>query len=42
MKTIVLGAGVMDTTSAYYLAQAGHEVLELADCKLFDVVDCQV
>jgi D-amino-acid dehydrogenase len=27
MKVIVLGAGVIGTTSAWYLAQAGHEVL---------------
>jgi len=26
MKVIVLGSGVIGTTSAYYLAQAGHEV----------------
>jgi D-amino-acid dehydrogenase len=26
MKTIVLGAGVIGTTSAYFLAKAGHEV----------------
>lgn len=26
MKTIVLGAGVIGTTTAYYLAKAGHEV----------------
>jgi D-amino-acid dehydrogenase len=26
MKVLVLGAGVIGTTSAYYLAQAGHEV----------------
>ena len=26
MKIIVLGAGVVGTTSAYYLAQQGHEV----------------
>ncbi len=29
MKVIVLGAGVVGTTSAYYLHQAGHEVLVL-------------
>ena len=27
MKVIVLGAGVIGTTSAWYLARAGHEVL---------------
>ena len=26
MKVIVLGAGVIGVTSAYYLAKAGHEV----------------
>src|SRR4029079_4738694 len=26
MKVLILGAGVIGTTSAYYLAQAGHEV----------------
>ena len=26
MKIIVLGAGVIGTTTAYYLAQDGHEV----------------
>jgi len=26
MKIIVLGAGVIGTTTAYYLAKAGHEV----------------
>ncbi|HEY5799305.1 MAG TPA: FAD-dependent oxidoreductase, partial [Burkholderiaceae bacterium] len=26
MKVIVLGSGVIGTTSAYYLARAGHEV----------------
>jgi D-amino-acid dehydrogenase len=26
MKTIVLGAGIIGTTTAYYLAKAGHEV----------------
>ena len=26
MKTIVLGAGVIGTTTAYYLAKAGHAV----------------
>ena len=26
MKVLVLGAGVVGITSAYYLAQAGHEV----------------
>ncbi|MEP7240226.1 MAG: D-amino acid dehydrogenase [Devosia sp.] len=29
MKVLVLGAGVIGTTSAYYLAQAGHEVTVL-------------
>lgn len=29
MKVIVLGAGVIGTTSAWYLAQAGHEVVVL-------------
>ncbi|MGE5621879.1 MAG: FAD-dependent oxidoreductase, partial [Bacillota bacterium] len=29
MKIIVLGGGVIGTTSAYYLAQAGHEVAVL-------------
>ena len=27
MKVVVLGAGVVGTTSAWYLAQAGHETL---------------
>ncbi|HZR71045.1 MAG TPA: FAD-dependent oxidoreductase, partial [Burkholderiales bacterium] len=27
MKVIVLGAGVIGTTSAWYLARAGHEVV---------------
>ena len=27
MRVVVLGAGVIGTTSAWYLAQAGHEVL---------------
>ncbi|MEO7224110.1 MAG: FAD-dependent oxidoreductase, partial [Devosia sp.] len=26
MKVLILGAGVIGTTSAYYLAKAGHEV----------------
>ena len=26
MKIIVLGSGVIGTTTAYYLAQAGHDV----------------
>ncbi|MGH6906181.1 MAG: FAD-dependent oxidoreductase, partial [Geminicoccaceae bacterium] len=26
MKTIVLGGGVIGTTTAYYLAKLGHEV----------------
>ena len=26
MKTIVLGSGIIGTTTAYYLAKAGHEV----------------
>ena len=26
MKVLVLGAGVIGTTTAYYLARAGHEV----------------
>jgi D-amino-acid dehydrogenase len=26
VKIIVLGSGVIGTTSAYYLAKAGHEV----------------
>ena len=26
MRVIILGAGVIGTTSAYYLARAGHEV----------------
>ena len=29
MKIVVLGAGVIGTTSAWYLAQAGHEVTVL-------------
>ena len=29
MKVIVLGSGVIGTTSAYYLARAGHEVTVL-------------
>ena len=29
MKIIVLGAGVVGTTTAYYLHQAGHEVTVL-------------
>ncbi|MGB7542600.1 MAG: FAD-dependent oxidoreductase, partial [Burkholderiales bacterium] len=27
MKVVVLGAGVIGTTSAWYLSRAGHEVL---------------
>ncbi|MEE8515587.1 MAG: FAD-dependent oxidoreductase, partial [Alphaproteobacteria bacterium] len=27
MKILVLGAGVIGTTSAYFLARAGHEVI---------------
>ncbi len=26
MKILIMGAGVIGTTSAYYLAKAGHEV----------------
>ena len=26
MKVVVLGAGVIGTTTAYYLARAGHQV----------------
>lgn len=29
MKTIVLGSGVLGTTTAYYLAKAGHQVIVL-------------
>jgi D-amino-acid dehydrogenase len=29
VKILVLGAGVIGTTSAWYLAQAGHEVTVL-------------
>lgn len=29
MKVVVLGAGVIGVTTAYYLAKAGHEVLVL-------------
>jgi D-amino-acid dehydrogenase len=29
MKIIVLGSGVIGTASAYYLAQAGHQVTVL-------------
>ncbi|MBN8805721.1 MAG: FAD-dependent oxidoreductase, partial [Sphingopyxis terrae] len=27
MRVVVLGAGVVGVTSAYYLAEAGHEVI---------------
>ena len=32
MRVMVLGAGVIGTTCAYYLAKAGHDVVVVEDC----------
>ena len=39
MKVLVLGAGVVGTTSAWYLAQAGHDVLSDALMRELGIVD---